>query len=48
MKEAWKRQRDGLNTNTEFIVQPGALWRGTPVKELEPTATHRLELDIGG
>jgi hypothetical protein len=36
MKEAWKRQRYGSNTNTGFIVQEGALWRGTPARELEP------------
>jgi hypothetical protein len=33
MKEAWKRQRDGSNTSTGFIVQAGALWRGTPERE---------------
>jgi hypothetical protein len=35
MKKAWMRQRDNSNTSTEFIVQAGALWRGTPARELE-------------
>jgi hypothetical protein len=48
MKEAWKRQRDSSNTSTGFTVQAGALWRVTPARELEPTGTHRLGLDIGG
>jgi hypothetical protein len=47
MKEAWKRQRDGSNTSTGFIVQAGAMLRGTPARELEPMATHKLVLDIG-
>jgi hypothetical protein len=33
------------NTSTGFIVQAV---EGTPARELEPTATHRLGLDIGG
>jgi hypothetical protein len=36
------------NTSTGFTVQAGALWRATPARKLEPTATHRLRLDIGG
>jgi hypothetical protein len=48
MKEAWQRHRDSSNTSAGFIVQAGALWRGTPARELEPIATHRLGLDIGG
>jgi hypothetical protein len=46
MKEAWKRQRDSSNTSIGFIAQAGALWRGTPSRELELIATHRLGLDI--
>jgi hypothetical protein len=48
VKETWKRQRDGSNTSTGFIVQVGALWRGTPPREIEPTATHRLGLVVEG
>jgi hypothetical protein len=34
MKEEQKRQRDGSNTSTGFIVQDGALWRsGQPKPE---------------
>jgi hypothetical protein len=29
MKEAWKRQRNGSDASTGFIVQDGALQRGT-------------------
>jgi hypothetical protein len=47
MKETWKRQRDGSNASTEFIVQEGTLWRGTPARELEPPAVYRLGVDIG-
>jgi hypothetical protein len=47
MKEAWKRQRDGSNT-TRLVFQAGALWKGTPARELEPIAIHGLELDTGG
>jgi hypothetical protein len=46
MKEAWKRQRDCSNTSTGFIVQTGALWRGTSAKELEPTASHRPKFHL--
>jgi hypothetical protein len=46
IKEVWKRQRDGSNTSTGFIVQVRPLWRGTSARELEPIATHRLGLDI--
>jgi hypothetical protein len=48
MREAWQKERDSPNTSTGFIVQAGALWRGTPARELEPIATHKLGLDIGG
>jgi hypothetical protein len=27
IKDAWKRQRDGSNTCTGFIVEAGVLWR---------------------
>jgi hypothetical protein len=47
MKETWKRQRDGSKTSTAFVVQAGALWRETPERQLEPTATHKLGLEIG-
>jgi hypothetical protein len=47
MKEAWKRQKDGSNTSTGFIVQDRALQRGIPARELEPTATYRLGVDTG-
>jgi hypothetical protein len=36
-KEAWKRQRASSNASTGFVVEEGALWRGTPARELEPT-----------
>jgi hypothetical protein len=45
MKEARKRQRDSSNTITGFIVQEGALCRGIPARELEPTAIYRLGVD---
>jgi hypothetical protein len=47
MKEARKRQRNCLDTCTGFIVQSRALWRGTPARELEPTAAYRLGIHIG-
>jgi hypothetical protein len=43
MGEAERR----LKHEHRFIVQAGALWRGTQERELEPTATHRIELDRG-
>jgi hypothetical protein len=27
-------------------AQEGALWKGTPARELEPTATYRLGVDL--
>jgi hypothetical protein len=45
---AWMRQRDDSNTSTGFTVQGGATWKKTPARELEPIATHRLGLDVGG
>jgi hypothetical protein len=47
IKETWKRQRDGSYTSTGFIVQEGALQRGTTARELEPTAAYRLGVAIG-
>jgi hypothetical protein len=47
MKEAWKRQRDGSNTSTWFIVLEGVLQQGTPSRQMESTAAYRLGVDIG-
>jgi hypothetical protein len=47
-KKRYGRSRDSSNTSTGFTVQAEALWKGTLARELEPTATHRLGLDIGG
>jgi hypothetical protein len=47
MKEAWKRQREGSNASTGFIVWEGPLWRRSPARELEPKAADRLGVDIG-
>jgi hypothetical protein len=44
MEEAERR----LKTGTGFIVEAGVLWRLFPARELQPTATHRLGLDIEG
>jgi hypothetical protein len=46
-KEAGKRHKDSSNTSTGFIVQEGALWRGSPARKLEPTGTYRLGVVIG-
>jgi hypothetical protein len=35
------------NTSTGFIVQEGALCRGSPARDLEPTAAYRLGIDKG-
>jgi hypothetical protein len=43
MKEAER----WLKHQHRFIVQEGALWRGTPTRELEPRASYRLGVDIG-
>jgi hypothetical protein len=48
MKEAWKRQIDGSSTSIGFIAREGALQRETPARELEPPATYRFGVDIGG
>jgi hypothetical protein len=42
MKEAGKGQKDSSNASTRFIVREGAMWRGTPARELESPATYRL------
>jgi hypothetical protein len=46
MKEAWKKQRDGSNTSTGFIVQEGALPRWVSSQSQKPTAAYRHEVDI--
>jgi hypothetical protein len=40
------RLEDSSNISTGFI-QEETLWRGSPERELEPTAAYRLEVDIG-
>jgi hypothetical protein len=37
-----------LNASIGFIIQEETIKRGYPARELEPTATYRLGLDIGG
>jgi hypothetical protein len=43
MEEAERK----FKCSTGFIIQEGALWRGSPVRELEPTAAYRLGVDTG-
>jgi hypothetical protein len=43
-----EEQREGSNASTGSIVWEGALRRGTPARELEPTAAYRLGVDKGG
>jgi hypothetical protein len=47
MKKAWKGQKGGSNTSTEFIIQEEGLRRGSLARGLEPTATYRLGVDMG-
>jgi hypothetical protein len=48
LKEAQNKwMGDGSNSSTGFIGEE-TLWRGSPARELEPTAAYRLEEDIGG
>jgi hypothetical protein len=47
MKEAWKRKNYYSNVSTGFIVQEGALRKGTPEKQLELPATYLLGIDTG-
>jgi hypothetical protein len=42
-----ERGRPGSNASTGFVVQEEALQRGTPARELEPTAAYRLGVDVG-
>jgi hypothetical protein len=36
------------STLAQTLLGKESLWRGSPARKLEPTATYRLRVDIGG